>query len=144
MRLFICAGKKFRSNNDMLDMAAGVFLDAGCSLYALNETIDLFPENAERIVFSERIPSENFDAFLSIGGDGTLLYNSQYALEEDKPILGVPGAAIHLPTTVFDVLLPQIYTGLRLTEEDLTRLGDGGLCQLCEGCHYPNCTFGRY
>ena len=63
---------------------------------------------------------------------------------EDKPILGVPGAAIHLPTTVFDVLLPQIYTGLRLTEEDLTRLGDGGLCQLCEGCHYPNCTFGRY
>lgn len=63
---------------------------------------------------------------------------------EDKPILGVPGAAIHLPTTVFDVLLPQIYTGLKLTEEDLTRLGDGGLCQLCEGCHYPNCTFGRY
>ena len=63
---------------------------------------------------------------------------------EDKPILGVPGAAIHLPTTVFDVLLPQIHTGLRLTEEDLTRLGDGGLCQLCEGCHYPNCTFGRY
>lgn len=63
---------------------------------------------------------------------------------EDKPILGVPGAAIHLPTTVFDVLLPQIHTGLRLTGEDLTRLGDGGLCQLCEGCHYPNCTFGRY
>ena len=63
---------------------------------------------------------------------------------EDKPILGVPGAAIHLPTTVFDVLLPQIHTGRRLTEEDLTRLGDGGLCQLCEGCHYPNCTFGRY
>lgn len=63
---------------------------------------------------------------------------------EDKPILGVPGAAIHLPTTVFDVLLPQIHTGLRLTEEDLTRLGDGGLCQLCEACHYPNCTFGRY
>ena len=66
------------------------------------------------------------------------------AYMEDKPILGVPGAAIHLPTTVFDVLLPQIHTGLRLTEEDLTRLGDGGLCQLCEGCHYPNCTFGRY
>ena len=62
----------------------------------------------------------------------------------DIPILGVPGAAIHLPTTIFDVLLPQIYTGLRLTEEDLRRLSDGGLCQLCEACHYPNCTFGRY
>ena len=63
---------------------------------------------------------------------------------KDIPILGVPGAAIHLPTTIFDVLLPQIYTGLKLTVDDLRRLADGGLCQLCEACHYPNCTFGRY
>lgn len=60
------------------------------------------------------------------------------------PILGVPGAAISLPTTIFDVLLPQIFTGLPITKEDLIRLGDGGLCQLCGQCHYPNCTFGRY
>ncbi|MBQ6973506.1 MAG: molybdopterin-binding protein [Oscillospiraceae bacterium] len=60
------------------------------------------------------------------------------------PILGVPGAAISLPTTVLDVLLPQIFTGDPITKEDLLRLGDGGLCQLCPACHYPNCTFGRY
>ena len=60
------------------------------------------------------------------------------------PVLGVPGAAIHLPTTIFDVLLPQIYAGVRFTGEDLTRLGDGGLCQLCGDCRWPNCTFGRY
>lgn len=60
------------------------------------------------------------------------------------PILGVPGAAISLPTTLFDVLLPQIFAGDRLTKKDLIRLGDGGLCQLCKPCHYPNCTFGRY
>lgn len=60
------------------------------------------------------------------------------------PILGVPGAAISLPTTVFDVLLPQIFTGDRITREDLIRLGDGGLCQMCAQCRYPNCTFGRY
>ncbi len=59
-------------------------------------------------------------------------------------ILGVPGAAISLPTTMFDVLLPQIYTGDPLTREDLIRLGDGGLCQMCPVCHFPNCTFGRY
>ena len=62
----------------------------------------------------------------------------------DVPILGVPGAAIKLPTTIFDVLLPQIFAGEKLTKEDLIRLGDGGLCQLCKTCHYPNCTFGRY
>lgn len=59
-------------------------------------------------------------------------------------ILGVPGAAISLPTTIFDVLLPQIFAGEKLTKEDLIRLGDGGLCQLCKPCHWPNCTFGRY
>lgn len=62
----------------------------------------------------------------------------------DIPILGVPGAAIKLPTTVFDVLLPQIFSGDKITGEDLIRLGDGGLCQLCNACHWPNCTFGRY
>ncbi len=60
------------------------------------------------------------------------------------PILGVPGAAISLPTTIFDVLLPQIFSGEPLTKEDLIRLGEGGLCQLCNSCHFPNCTFGRY
>ena len=62
----------------------------------------------------------------------------------DVAILGVPGAAISLPTTIFDVLLPQIFTGDKLTKDDLIRLGDGGLCQMCRACHFPNCTFGRY
>lgn len=62
----------------------------------------------------------------------------------DVAILGVPGAAISLPTTIFDVLLPQIFTEDKLTKDDLIRLGDGGLCQMCRACHFPNCTFGRY
>lgn len=63
---------------------------------------------------------------------------------DNTAVLGVPGAAISMPTTIFDVLLPQIFTGDRLSREDLIRLGEGGLCQLCESCHFPNCTFGRY
>ena len=59
-------------------------------------------------------------------------------------ILGVPGAAISLPTTILDVLLPQVFTGDKLTREELIKLGDGGLCQQCGSCHWPNCTFGRY
>jgi len=62
----------------------------------------------------------------------------------DIPILGVPGAAIKLPTTVFDVLLPQIFAGDRISREELIALADGGLCQMCSECHWPNCTFGRY
>lgn len=62
----------------------------------------------------------------------------------DIPILGVPGAAISLPTTIFDVLLPQIFAGDKITKEELIGLADGGLCQLCDRCQWPNCTFGRY
>ena len=62
----------------------------------------------------------------------------------DVPVLGVPGAAISMPVTILDVLLPQIFAGEKITKEDLIRLGDGGLCQLCKDCHFPNCTFGRY
>ena len=62
----------------------------------------------------------------------------------DIPILGVPGAAIKLPTTVFDVLLPQIFAGDKISKEELIALADGGLCQMCQTCHWPNCTFGRY
>ncbi len=59
-------------------------------------------------------------------------------------IFGVPGAAISLPTTTFDVLLPQAVAGVKITKEDLVSLGDGGFCQNCKACHWPNCTFGRY
>ena len=60
------------------------------------------------------------------------------------PILGIPGAAIRRPTTIFDVLLPQIFAGEKISREELISLADGGLCQMCENCHWPNCTFGRY
>ena len=62
----------------------------------------------------------------------------------DVPILGIPGAAIKLPTTIFDVLLPQVFAGDKITRDELISLGDGGLCQMCKACHWPNCTFGRY
>lgn len=63
---------------------------------------------------------------------------------DQATLLGVPGAAISRPTTMFDVLLPQIFCGDPLTKDDLIRLGEGGLCQMCDNCHFPNCTFGRY
>lgn len=59
-------------------------------------------------------------------------------------LLGIPSAAINLPFTMFDVVLPQVFSGVRFTKEELVRLGEGGLCQQCRACHFPNCTFGRY
>ncbi len=66
------------------------------------------------------------------------------AYHGDTAIVGVPGAAAKAPTTTFDVLLPQIMTGRKLTKADLIRLADGGFCQNCGSCHWPNCSYGRY
>lgn len=62
----------------------------------------------------------------------------------DVTILGVPSSAISNRTSMFDVTLPQVFTGERFTKDELMNLGNGGLCQQCEVCHFPNCTFGRY
>ena len=44
--------------------------------------------------------------------------------------------------TVFDLVVPRILTGERLTRTDFTSLGHGGLCLSCPTCSYPSCGFG--
>ncbi|MDD3653947.1 MAG: molybdopterin-binding protein [Desulfotomaculaceae bacterium] len=59
------------------------------------------------------------------------------------PICGVPGCAMFNKTTVFDLVLPRIFTGERLTKSDMVALGQGGLCEECSICRYPACAFGK-
>lgn len=124
---------------EMLVDAAQRFLEQGADFLIFSggmsvDPDDLTPTAIRRLgcdVVSHGVPSQP--------GNMTML-----AYLGDIPVLGVPGAAISLPTTIFDVMLPQVYAGVRFTREDLISLGDGGLCQLCAACHFPNCTFGRY
>lgn len=126
-------------DEEMIVSAARRLLDKGADLLIFTggmsvDPDDVTPSAVRRLgadIVTHGVPSQP--------GNMTLL-----AYLGDAAILGVPGAAISLPTTIFDVLLPQIFTGSKLTREDLIRLGGGGLCQLCPACHFPNCTFGRY
>jgi len=43
------------------------------------------------------------------------------------PIFGLPGCVMHDPYTSFDVLLPRVLAGDRLTREDIVIMGYGGL-----------------
>lgn len=63
--------------------------------------------------------------------------------KKDIPIIGIPACGMYHKITVFDLVLPRILSGETLTRKDITGLGHGGLCQNCESCRYPNCTFGR-
>ncbi|MGI6158165.1 MAG: molybdopterin-binding protein [Saccharofermentanales bacterium] len=124
---------------NMITDAARAYMDQGADFLIFTggmsvDPDDLTPTAIRRLgaeIITHGVPSQP--------GNMTLV-----AYLDDIAMIGVPGAAISLPTTMFDVVLPQIFAGDRFTKEQLTRLGDGGLCQMCEVCHFPNCTFGRY
>ena len=123
----------------MIESAARGYLDAGADMLFFTGGMSVDPDDLTPTAIRQLGAEVITHGVPSQPGNMTLV-----AYLGDVAILGIPGAAISLPTTIFDVLLPQLFTGDRLTKEDLVRLGDGGLCQLCKPCHYPNCTFGRY
>ena len=124
---------------DMIADAAKTHLENGADLLIFTGGMSVDPDDLTSTairqlgaqIISHGVPSQP--------GNMTLV-----AYMGDIPILGIPGAAIKLPTTVFDVLLPQVFAGEKISREELINLADGGLCQMCTVCHWPNCTFGRY
>lgn len=79
---------------------------------------------------------------------GAMFLLAYYAKEIGKnrkkiPIMGLPGCVMYSKRTIFDLVLPRIIAGEELKKEDLTILGEGGLCLNCEVCHFPICGFGK-
>jgi len=128
--------------DDDLEMIAGAarrFLGQGAQLLVFSggmsvDPDDLTPSAIRSLgaeVVTQGVPAQP--------GNMTLI-----AYLGDTALLGVPSAAISSPTTMFDVVLPQLFAGEKFTKEELVNLGNGGLCQQCRACHYPNCTYGKY
>jgi hypothetical protein len=59
------------------------------------------------------------------------------------PIVGLPGCVLHDPTTIFDLLLPRLLAGEKITRRSMVALGHGGLCAHCPDCRFPLCSFGK-
>lgn len=62
---------------------------------------------------------------------------------KDIPVMGLPGCVMYAGATVFDLILPRIMAGEKLSKRDLVKLGHGGLCTGCKPCVYPHCSFGK-
>ena len=59
------------------------------------------------------------------------------------PILGLPGCVMYAKATIFDLLLPRIAAGVRISRSEIKAMGHGGLCLGCAECRYPVCPFGK-
>ena len=62
---------------------------------------------------------------------------------DETPVLGLPGCVMYSKNTVFDLLLPRILAGEKITRQDIVILGHGGLCANCSPCRFPSCSFGK-
>lgn len=61
----------------------------------------------------------------------------------EATIMGLPGCVMYAKRTIFDLVLPRVLAGDKVTAQELAALGAGGLCLNCPTCYYPNCGFGK-
>lgn len=62
---------------------------------------------------------------------------------DGTPIVGLPGCVMYARSTVFQILLPRILADDTVTYDEISMLGEGGLCLDCDDCRFPNCGFGK-
>jgi hypothetical protein len=61
----------------------------------------------------------------------------------ETPVVGLPGCVMYYSTSIFDLIIPRILVGEKLTRSDIKELAHGGLCRNCDVCRFPNCAFGK-
>lgn len=61
----------------------------------------------------------------------------------DVPVVGLPGCVMYSRTSIFDLMVPRLLAGEKITKADINKLAVGGLCLNCEVCTYPVCGFGK-
>jgi len=59
----------------------------------------------------------------------------------EMQVIGVPACALYYKVTLFDILLPRLLAGRRLSRAELAALGEGGFCAHCKLCTWPKCFF---
>lgn len=125
-------------NKEEIKKAAQKFLDLRATMLIFTGGMSVDPDDVT--------PT----SIIELGGElisygAPVLPGSMFLLSylNDIPMMGLPGCVMFAKKTVFDLVLGRVMTGERLTKEDIMRYGAGGLCQSCEVCHYPNCSFGK-
>lgn len=54
--------------------------------------------------------------------------------DNGMPVMGLPGCVMYAGATVFDLVLPKIAAGIKVTKKDVVKMGNGGLCLGCSEC----------
>ena len=112
--------------------------DFGCELIVITGGLSVDPDDVTRQGVARAGAEISFYGSPVLPGAMFM-----YALLDDIPVLGLPACVFYSKQTIFDLLLPRILAREKIFEEDIVRMGHGGLCMDCEVCHFPVCSFGR-
>lgn len=125
-------------DKEIIKEKAREFLDKGATMIIFTGGMSVDPD--------DMTPT----SIIELGGElisygAPVLPGSMFLLSYlgDIPMMGLPGCVMFAKKTVFDLVLGRVMTEEKLTKADIMRYATGGLCQSCEVCHYPNCTFGK-
>ncbi len=61
----------------------------------------------------------------------------------DVPVMGLPGCVMYHRASIFDLILPKILAGEKVSKQDMVTMGHGGFCASCRECRFPSCSFGK-
>lgn len=124
--------------SDMVTNAIKDWLDKGADLIICTGGMSVDPDDRTPLAIRQASTEViTYGAPVLPGAMFMLAYNG------DVPIMGLPGCVMYAKRTIFDLALPRLLAGERLTREDFTGLGQGGLCLSCPTCTFPNCGFGK-
>lgn len=125
-------------NADFIADTIRSYLDAGVELVIATGGMSVDPDDVTRAGIIKAGAEDLLFGSSVMPGAMLLL-----ARIKGIPIIGVPAAVMFYRTTIFDLALPRILAGEKLSRRDLAQLAHGGLCLQCEECRYPICPFGK-
>jgi hypothetical protein len=115
---------------------------------------DLIREGAELIALTGGMsvdPDDQTPASIRAAGGKVVVYGApvfpgamfMLAHIDDVPLVGLPGCVMYHRASIFDLIVPRIVAGDKITRDDIVSLGHGGYCPGCKECRYPVCGFGK-
>lgn len=129
-------------NTDRITAAIRQFLDDGVDMIACTGGMSVDPDDLTPGAIAAAAQGAG-GKVVSYGAPALPGAMFMLAYAGDVPVVGLPGCVMYERTTIFDIILPRLAAGCRVTREEIRALGHGGLCLGCEPCTFPNCGFGK-
>lgn len=115
---------------------------------------DLIKEGAELVALTGGMsvdPDDQTPASIRAAGGEVVVYGApvfpgamfMLAHMGDVTLVGLPGCVMYHRASIFDLIVPRIVAGDKITRDDIVTLGHGGYCSDCKECRYPVCGFGK-